>query len=328
MALALVSFVIAFLASWIMTPIWIRKAKALGLAGKDIQKKSKESVAEAGGIVVIFSTLAGVLFYIFINTFVINVNIELIEILGITITFLLAGFIGFIDDILGWKVGLKQFHKFLLSIPIAIPLAVLNAGTSDMTIPLFGTFDFGILYPLLIVPLGVIFATNSFNMLAGMNGIESGNAIIILSTLAFLIWKAGAFWASVIAGIAVFALLAFFFFNKYPAKVFPGDTLTYSIGALIAAIAITGNAEKAALILFFPYFIEFLLKARGKFKKESFARVNKDGTLDMQYRGIYSLTHLSIFVLKKIKGKAYEKEVVYSIWALEIALAIVAIAFS
>ena len=328
MALAIISFLIAFLASLIATPIWIRKAKSIGLSGKDIHKTSKEQVAEAGGVVIIFSTLVGILFYIFINTFIIHVDVQLIEILGITLTFILAGFIGFIDDILGWKVGLKQSHKFLLSIPIAIPLAVLNAGTSEMTLPLLGVIDFGLLYPLLIVPLGVIFATNSFNMLAGMNGLEAGNAFIILTTLSFLIWRAGAFWAAVIALIAASAMLAFLFFNKYPAKIFPGDTMTYSTGALIAAIAITGNAEKATLILFLPYLAEFFLKARGGFRKESFAKVNKDGSLDLKYNGIYSLTHEKIWLLKKFKKKVYEKDVVYALWFTEIVLAIIAIIVS
>ncbi len=46
------------------------------------------------------------------------------------------------------------------------------------------------------------------------------------------------------------ALLAFLWFNWYPAKVFPGDTLTYSVGALVACIAILGDMEKIAVILF------------------------------------------------------------------------------
>lgn len=328
MALAILSFIISFFAALISISFWIKKAKSIGLVGKDIHKVKQYKVAEAGGIVVIFSTLLGILTYIFINTFIININFNLIEILGITITFVLAGFIGFIDDVLGWKVGLKQLHKFLLSIPIAIPLAVLNAGTSKMVLPFLGVVDFGILYPLVIVPLGIIFATNSFNMLAGMNGIEAGNAIIILLTLSFLVWKTGSFWSAVVALTAVFSLIVFLWFNKYPSKIFPGDTLTYSIGALIASIAITGNAEKAALILFLPYLAEFFLKARGRFKKESFVKVKKDGSLYLPYKRIYSLIHGKVWLIKRLKGKVYERGVVYSIWATEIILAFIAILIS
>src|SRR3989344_2780262 len=76
--------------------------------------------------------------------------------------------------------------------------------------------------------------------------------------------------AVIIAACAFMALLAFFIFNKHPAHIFPGDTLTYPIGTIIAIIAILGNIEKFALILFIPYLIEGLLKARGKMQKESF----------------------------------------------------------
>ena len=329
MALSMFSFVVAFFTALVLTPFWIRKAKSIGLVGKDIHKKKKPLIAEAGGVAVIFSTLLGIFVYIFINTFIIKTDVHLIEILGLTLTFLLAGFIGFIDDILGWKTGLKQFHKFLLSIPIAIPLMVLNAGTSEMALPVFGSIDFGLFYPLFIVPLAIIFVTNAFNMLAGYNGLETGNGVIILTTLAFVIWKTGAFWAAVIALIAAFSLLAFWLFNKFPAKIFPGDTLTYSIGALIVAIAITGNAEKVVFILFLPYILEFFLKARGKFQKESFAKLQKNGSLKMPYKKIYSLTHLSLWFLRYFKEnrKVYEKDIVYFLWAIEIILALIAIFF-
>ncbi|MEK6852706.1 MAG: glycosyltransferase 4 family protein [Nanoarchaeota archaeon] len=327
MALAILSFIVSFLAVLIATPIWIRRTKKIGLLGKDIHKKDRE-VAEAGGIVVVFATLIGISIYIFINTFVTRTDIHLIEVLGITVTFLLAGFIGFIDDILGWKVGLRQVHKFLLSILIAIPLVVLNAGTSEMTLPFIGLVDLGLIYPLVVVPIGILFVTNSFNMIAGYNGLEAGMGVIILATLSLLTFNAGAFWAAAVALIAAFALLAFLLFNKYPAQVFPGDTLTYSIGALIAAVAITGNAEKAALILFLPYIAEFILKARGKFVKESFAKVNRDGTLEMPYEKIYSLTHEKIWLLKKLKKRVYERDIVYSLWLTELVLALIAIFIS
>lgn len=325
MALAILSFIVAFFSTLIAIPIWIRKAKAIGLVGKDIHKREEADVAEAGGIVVIFAAVLGIFVYFFINTFIIKVEFKFIEMLAATITLILAGFIGFIDDILGWKKGLKQFYKFLLSIPIAIPLAVVNAGTSDMNLPFIGIIDFGLIFPLVIVPITIIFSTNAFNMLAGYNGLEAGNGIIILSTLAFLIWRAGDFSSAVLALIMVVSLLAFLFFNKYPSRIFPGDTLTYSVGAFIAAIAIIGNAEKALFILFIPYIFEFILKARGKFKVESFAKLQKDGSLEQPNKKFYGIEHLVVSIIKKIKGKVYENEVVYSIWLLEIILALLAI---
>ena len=65
-----------------------------------------------------------------------------------------------------------------------------------------------------------------------------------------------------------------------------------------------------ALIMFIPYIIEFFFKLRGKLLKESFAKVNQDGSLNRPYEKYYGIEHVAIDIIKKIKGKYYEKEVV------------------
>ena len=106
------------------------------------------------------------------------------------------------------------------------------------------------------------------------------------------------------------ALLAFFFFNKFPAKILPGDSLTYLIGGAIASIAIIGNLEKAALIASIPFFIESILKARGKFKNQSFGYYH-NGKVKSFYKEVYSIPH----ILTRT-GKFTEKQVVYFVWGI------------
>ena len=118
----------------------------------------------------------------------------------------------------------------------------------------------------------------------------------------------------------IFCLIEFFFFNHYPSQAFPGDTLTYSVGSLIAIIAILGNIEKIAVFFFIPYILETVLKLRGGLKKESFAKVKQDGSLENQYNKIYGLEHVAIYLLTKIKKKASEKEVVYLINLFQIII--------
>ena len=57
---------------------------------------------------------------------------------------------------------------------------------------------------------------------------------------------------------------------------------------------------------------------------QAFGKVNSDGSLDMPHDKVYDLTHLAIAVIKKIKGKAYECEVVWFIILIEILLCAVA----
>ena len=85
-------------------------------------------------------------------------------------------------------------------------------------------------------------------------------------------------------------------------------------------MAILGNFEKIAAFVFIPYIIETGLKLRGGLKKHSFAIPNPDGSLELPYKKIYSLTHLSILILKKFKNKVYEKDVVYLINLFQIII--------
>ena len=57
----------------------------------------------------------------------------------------------------------------------------------------------------------------------------------------------------------VAALFGFYMYNRYPAKVFPGDSITWAIGALIAGMAILGNFEKIAIFIFIPYYVGIFL---------------------------------------------------------------------
>jgi len=324
--IALLHLIIAFLASFFLTRWWIAIAIHNKLVGKDMNKASKHLVAEAGGIAVIMAFLLTVMLYIFFKTFVLNSSTHIVEILAVCLTMALAGFIGFVDDILGWKKGLKGWQKLLMTLPIAIPLAVINAGHSKMAVPLVGTVDFGLLYPLLFVPLGIIGATNGYNLLAGYNGLEAGLGIVIFSGLGIISLFTGQFWLALIAAIIIVALLGFLIFNSFPAKVFPGDSLTYSLGALIACFAILGNMERLALLLFLPFIIEGFIKLSYGFKAENFAKVNKDNSLDVPGK-INSMTHLAIWLLKKLgrKKKVYEQDVVLVLLVFEILLLLIAL---
>ncbi|MEA3414262.1 MAG: glycosyl transferase family 4 [Nanoarchaeota archaeon] len=294
---------LSFLITIFVVPIWIRRAKAENMVGRDIHKKGKPKVAEGGGIVVLIGFVVSIMAYIGIRTFIFQDQTHLIEIFGLLGVLLLASIVGIFDDLLGWKRGLSQRARLVLIFFSAVPLMVLGAGDFSIL-----GYQIGILYPLILIPLGIIGATTTFNFLAGYNGLETSQGIILLSGLTIVTFITGNWWLSLISACMIAALIAFYFFNKYPAKVFPGDILTYSVGALIACIAILGNIELIALFFFIPYLLEILLKLRGKLKKQSFGKLEKDGSLSIK-EGIYGLEHLAIWFLKKIKGKAYEWEV-------------------
>jgi UDP-N-acetylglucosamine--dolichyl-phosphate N-acetylglucosaminephosphotransferase len=99
-------------------------------------------------------------------------------------------------------------------------------------------------------------------------------------------------------GSAVFltafaALAGFIRYNWYPAKILPGDSLTYLLGSIVAAGVIVGNMERSGILVMSPFIIEFFLKLRVKFKATCLGKLREDGKLDPPYgRKVYSWTHL------------------------------------
>ena len=327
----------AFFATVIITPRIITVMKNIGVVGHDIHKKDKPEVAELGGFPVILGFLTGILSYVFILTFYLKIDGDTTsKILAATLGIMIITLFGMIDDLTSLlqkrksiggkinsekKVGFKQSTKFLLPIFAAVPLMVVNSGVSSITIPFFGNIDTGIIYPLLIVPLGIFGASNATNMLAGMNGLTAGLGTVLISSLGLFALINGEIVAAAIAFIFVAVLLGFLVYNWYPSKIFPGDSLDYTIGAVAASVAILGNIERFAVLAFTPWFIEFLLKAKSGFKAESFGILQADGTLAAPYKKTYSLTHV---VMKA--GRFTEKQVVGILIGIGLFFAILAFA--
>jgi UDP-N-acetylglucosamine--dolichyl-phosphate N-acetylglucosaminephosphotransferase len=62
---------------------------------------------------------------------------------------------------------------------------------------------------------------------------------------------------------------------------------------LVAAGVIIGDMQRAGLIVMFPFIIEFVLKARSRFKTSCIGKLREDGKLEPPYgKKIYSWTHV------------------------------------
>ncbi|MFA5061452.1 MAG: glycosyl transferase family 4 [Candidatus Pacearchaeota archaeon] len=323
--LLLTAVFVSFFLAMMALPSWISKCRRVGLVWEDMNKFGHpKNVAATGGIVIIMAFVLGVLYYVALKTFLFsgtNNSVEIFSLLGVI---LILGIVGLTDDLLGWKNhGLPIRVRIALAFIASVPLVVIKAGQPLVAVPFFGMVNFGIIYPLIIIPLGIAGASTTYNFLAGFNGLEAGLGVLILSFLSFVAYFTGSPWLAIVGLCMVASLIAFLVYNEYPAKVFPGDVLTYSIGALIAGMAILGNFEKIAVIVFIPFIIEVFLKSRGKLKKQSFGIPDKKGNLSLPYNKIYGLEHLAIFILNKF-GKATEKKVVYLLYAFQILFILIA----
>jgi UDP-N-acetylglucosamine--dolichyl-phosphate N-acetylglucosaminephosphotransferase len=224
--------------------------------------------------------------------------------------------IGIFDDLIGWKTGIRQWQHAVLPIFAALPLMAINIANPALKVPFIGLVDFGILYSILLVPIGITGAANAVNMLGGLNGLEAGLGAIITLTLGIIALIYGKPEAAILCFLMLAALIAFLWFNWYPAKIFGGDSLTLMIGATIGAASIIGDLEKIGILLMIIYFIELLIKAKHRFKSECFGIPQENGVLMANPKG-GSLTH---FIMKH--GKFNEKQVVLILLAAQAIVSI------
>ena len=320
--LTYVSVFFSFLTTLLVLPFWIRRARQHNLLLVDVHKSNKREVPGLGGLIVVFGCVMGVFTYVALHTFYYESQRNALILFAATSSLLLSTLIGLVDDLLGRKIGLRQYQKPILTFFVALPIMVINGGVTTMALPWVGEVQFGLFYPLLILPLGIVGAANGFNMIAGMNGLEAGMGLILTGTLGYLSYLKGSFAGAIFAACMFFALLVFFAFNKYPAKIFPGNVLTYAVGTSVALIAIMGDLEKYAVILFIPYYFECVLKLRGLMQKETLVRVNADGTLIHKYKKWYSLPHVVMSVLRLLHIRPKEWAVVFIIHACSGLLAL------
>lgn len=190
------------------------------------------------------------------------------------------------------RTGLGQVPKMLFVLPAALPLIAVGAGSWTMNFPLIGTLNWGLIYPLVLLPLGLFFVSNVVNMLAGTNGLSAGMSFVASTALGVFAYVNGSVEAALIAFSLCSALLAFLYFNMYPASILPGDSLTYLCGAAMFSAMVVGNMEKFGVFVFTPWILEFFLKLRSGFQAHSWGILQEDGSLKPQHEKIYSLTHV------------------------------------
>jgi len=119
-----------------------------------------------------------------------------------------------------------------------------------------------------IVIVGI---SNAVNLTDGLDGLATVPSVIALATLSIIVYITGhAIFSSylllpnikgvgevmIISAALSGALLAFLWYNCYPAEIFMGDTGSLSIGAFIAYMAILGKSELLLLLIGIIFIIE------------------------------------------------------------------------
>ena len=313
-------FIVSFAVSFVGFPIIIPRLKRAGIVGKNMNSEKEEEIPEMGGLIMAAGFGVGIVFAIFLRTFFdIFLSVSLTSILAVLSTVLVVVIIGVFDDL----ISMRQWIKAIMPVFAALPLMAIKEGYSMMRIPFIGLVNFGIFYPLALVPLGITGAANAVNMLAGFNGLEVGMGAVAVGSLAIIAYIIGQTDALIILVAALGALLATLYYNWYPAKILIGDVGTLSIGAVIASAVIVGNYETAGAIIVIPYVVDFLIKAKNHFPGKNWWGIYREGKLYCPDSGPIGLCQL----IMKVCDGISERNLVLVLMGIEAVCGVVAILF-
>lgn len=245
--IALIAFAVSMYGTTMMIPVLKKKQFGQFIREDGPQAHlSKAGTPTMGGVAIV----AGITVAILCSGII--TGIWGAEKLAIILTMLAFGVIGFIDD---WNKiakkqneGLTPKQKIALQVLFGVALAVFMMFTqgTEVFIPFAKVYvDFGWLYIPFVVFVEVAMA-NAVNLTDGLDGLASSNCAIVAVTFLVIGMSLipGGNEPMAVAGQAIFgACMGFFVLNKYPAKIFMGDTGSMALGGVLSATAIVAHME-------------------------------------------------------------------------------------
>lgn len=237
--------------------------KAMEKSAASEHIKSKARTPEGGGLLILLvvSILFAFIFPLirFLGVYITQVYPLKDELNIIFFTFISWGLLGLYDDIVKFFqlqndrgfAGLKQSHKFTIQVVLALVSASLlyfNLGITIINIPFIGVFDVGWVYIPLAAFLVMGFA-NAVNITDGMDGLAGG--LLMITLFGFWILSASILDTTLSMFIALWigALMAFLYFNVFPARIFMGDVGALSFGATFAVVGLLVGKIVALVIM-------------------------------------------------------------------------------
>lgn len=285
----LMTGLVAFLFAFLLTPLWTSilykykigiKIKDKSVNGEKLTYVSqlhqgKSGTPTMGGVLV----WATVLLLIYLSHYLfpliaewLGVNfIARLDFLSRSQTWLplfvlaAAGMLGLFDDWMSVRgIGSNKGGgmRFAMRFGWLIVIAILGAwwfyeklGWDSIHIPAVGDFSIGLWYiPLFIFV--ILFAAISSNETDGLDGLNGGILLIAFSSFAFIAFSQNKMNLAAFCAAVAGALLAFLWFNIYPARFFMGDTGAVSLGTTLGVIAMLTNSALALFVIVFVYILE------------------------------------------------------------------------
>src|SRR3989344_3035502 len=269
----LIMFALSFLVALFLTPIALYFLEKFDIRKKNIRDagsapvfhqlhKGKSGTVTMAGVIVWVTVLGIALFFFafkgFLNGFAEYFNfVDRAETYLPLAALFLAALLGMADDLLGVfgigkkGGGLSVFHRILLYSFVALLGAFwfyYRLGWDVFSVPFFGTFSLGPWYILVFVFILVATAFSA-NETDGLDGLAAGTLFFAFGAMVIVSFILQRYNLAVMNAAILGALLAFLWFNIYPARFFMGDTGSMSLGITLGVVAMLTNTA-----LFLPFF--------------------------------------------------------------------------
>ncbi|MDP4117894.1 MAG: phospho-N-acetylmuramoyl-pentapeptide-transferase [Bacillota bacterium] len=270
----ILSFFIALAAGIILAPAVIRFFCNLKV-GQEIRDEgpawhnTKSGTPTMGGIIFIIACMVSALIMA-------PGNLEVIMLVFLSVSF---GVVGFVDDFIKIKLkrnlGLTEKQKLALQIVASLLFAwVLRDTLSNVQIIIPFTkisFNIGMWY-LPVAVLVSLSSVNAVNLTDGLDGLASSITVVVTIFFTFVAFLLKATQISLFGCALAGSVCAFLLFNKYPAKIFMGDTGSLFLGGALAGMSILTGTPLFLIIAGGVFVMEtlsviiqvFVFKATGK----------------------------------------------------------------
>lgn len=216
----------------------------------------KTGTPTMGGIgFVVISICITIIFGIFFK-------LDMLQISMLSVVFLAYCFIGLADDVLivvhKKNDGLSPKHKLIAQLLVAVIFVAIFITKYDTTIALpFIRLDIGLLY-IPFVLLMFVAESNAVNLTDGIDGLCASVYMVALVPFGIIAYIKQEYAILLFIACLFSALLAYYQFNKNPAKVFMGDTGSLALGGVLAAIAAMLKVEILLVVIGGVFLIETL----------------------------------------------------------------------
>ena len=233
----------------------------------DIYHDKKAGTPVGGGVLII---LVVVILFAFLFPFASHMGVGIStsydlksEVFLIFFTFISFGLLGLSDDLmkiyakprpglLGQWFGMSRKSKFILQWILAGIISYIlynKLGINILHIPFINlNLNLGVFYPVFSSFIIVAFA-NAYNITDGLDGLAVGLLLICLIAFGVISSSSLDTPLSLFIALLIGALIAFLYFNVWPARIFLGDAGALSFGATLAVIGLITGSIVALIVV-------------------------------------------------------------------------------